>query len=555
MFNDLRKVKFYEFILLFIYLVLSIALFPILSYYVDNSDTLQYLTIAQKYVEGDFYNALNGFWGPLTSWLLVPFLWIGADPIFSFRVLQITIGMFILHYSFFFIEKQQINEWLRKGLKMAFVPIILSYVFSTMTADLTMLLFLLVYLKMCVVDSNNPFVFGVVGALLYFSKSFGLPFFLVHFTAFQFFSFFKKAEFIARKAVVKKYFFAVFVFSIISGAWILLLSFKYNKLTISYSATYNLSPEIVTNIKGKEYHHPFTERGLLLPPSNETAVCAWEDPASIKVAGFDAFSSKAAFKNYFLVVKRNFLSIYYNDFKRQIGMISIVSLFVFFLFIKKPFSKIGFLVGGTLFTIALFYCGYGLVIIEPRYLWINNLLLIVVTTYFISEIIRVSKLGKFIGIIIFCLMLFVVIKRPIKQLIFIEDTSVSLEEFSETIKSPILKLQETYQADKNLFQLIDTLKKRPDLKGRVASQKLSKKRNQYASTALISFYLSNPYYGQLSSDFSTAQNTIQLKEYGIDYYYVWDKNSNSNILNNTTVLFYDRATGLEIHSLNSLDAK
>jgi hypothetical protein len=37
-------------------------------------DASAYLTIARKYNAGDFHNAVNGYWSPLLSWLIAPFL-------------------------------------------------------------------------------------------------------------------------------------------------------------------------------------------------------------------------------------------------------------------------------------------------------------------------------------------------------------------------------------------------------------------------------------------------------------------------------------------------
>ena len=66
-------------------------LFPWVRYRIDP-DTISYISIAQKYLRGEWTDAVNGFWGPLYSWLLVPFLAAGSDPMSSVAVLSIVLG-------------------------------------------------------------------------------------------------------------------------------------------------------------------------------------------------------------------------------------------------------------------------------------------------------------------------------------------------------------------------------------------------------------------------------------------------------------------------------
>ena len=42
--------------------------------YLLNADGTSYISIANQYWRGNWGQAVNGFWGPLLSWLLIPFL-------------------------------------------------------------------------------------------------------------------------------------------------------------------------------------------------------------------------------------------------------------------------------------------------------------------------------------------------------------------------------------------------------------------------------------------------------------------------------------------------
>jgi len=61
------------------YLILGAILLNFYQYQI-NPDGISYISIAQKYLRGDYGNAVNGYWSPLFSWLLMPFLLLGCLP-------------------------------------------------------------------------------------------------------------------------------------------------------------------------------------------------------------------------------------------------------------------------------------------------------------------------------------------------------------------------------------------------------------------------------------------------------------------------------------------
>src|SRR4051812_42197638 len=80
----------------FAYAALTILLFPYLRYYADNPDSFEYITIAQKYSSFNLHDAVNGYWSPLISWLLmIPMQF--ADPVTAFKFLQVATGLFTLY--------------------------------------------------------------------------------------------------------------------------------------------------------------------------------------------------------------------------------------------------------------------------------------------------------------------------------------------------------------------------------------------------------------------------------------------------------------------------
>ncbi|MCI0556816.1 MAG: hypothetical protein L0287_38240, partial [Anaerolineae bacterium] len=53
-----------------------------------NPDLVSYLLMAQHYLQGSFHLAVNGYWGPLFSWLIVPVLALLQDPVLAARIVN-----------------------------------------------------------------------------------------------------------------------------------------------------------------------------------------------------------------------------------------------------------------------------------------------------------------------------------------------------------------------------------------------------------------------------------------------------------------------------------
>lgn len=58
-----------------------------------NPDAVAYAQVARHFARGDLDLALNTWWSPAYSWLLVPAVWAGLDPLAVGRVLQVAFGL------------------------------------------------------------------------------------------------------------------------------------------------------------------------------------------------------------------------------------------------------------------------------------------------------------------------------------------------------------------------------------------------------------------------------------------------------------------------------
>ena len=113
---------------------------------------------SQKYATGDFSNAINGYWGPLFSWLLVPFLVKGFTPLFSLisaKTLSLIIGFTTLIGLRWLSHRVEIDETIRKLFVFALIIPILCFAFTELTADLLMtcsLVFCLVFYLILIIQ-------------------------------------------------------------------------------------------------------------------------------------------------------------------------------------------------------------------------------------------------------------------------------------------------------------------------------------------------------------------------------------------------------------------
>ena len=69
-----------------------------------NTDAIAYMRVAEYWSVGNFDLAVNGYWGPLLSLLMVPFLWIGVDPLISGKLVMLISAAVFFHGSQFLVR-------------------------------------------------------------------------------------------------------------------------------------------------------------------------------------------------------------------------------------------------------------------------------------------------------------------------------------------------------------------------------------------------------------------------------------------------------------------
>ncbi len=522
-------------ILIFIMLIYVLIIILTDQHLRFSADSTLYLSIAQKYLRGEFKDAINGYWNPLLSWLLIPFIYFGYSGVFAINLIYVIFGALTIFGVWRLSHRFKLTEKIRIVVLSSLLPIILYYSFIQ-PFDLLLLCFLVYYLYIVFNDHyperiQNGVLSGVIGSLAYLTKSYAFPFFITHFFSMNILHYLRGRT--ERKRILRNAIAGFIVFFIISGTWIAVISNKYGYFTFSNMGKTNLaimgpgSPQS----GGLEFGQPMFYRGFIEPP-NKTAISAWEDPSYIEVKTWSPFGSLRDFKYFIKLILKNLVCGLYIFESFSTLSITIIIGYVLLL-IKQPFrfnnaiSRFDLLV--PLLTIFLYTGGYTLFHLEARYLWIVNILLLLMGGYIVMVLLDnefFKDSSRRIVLILFLILSFIFI--PSYRVISISKGNM----------------------DSNMYSLSKDLK-RFDIKGRIASNReYIPVHDAWHKTFRLSYWLDSRYYGQAMEGISDEELENELKKYDIDYYFVWGElYSNAGLLSKYKEVTGGEIPGLKIFSL------
>jgi len=520
--------KYFLFIIiLIIYIVLGLILFGYYQYQI-NDDGIMLISIALKYYAGDIQNAINGYWGPLFSWILLNFIFFGKEPFFlliSSKALSLIIGFIMiigLHKLSHYIDME---EKIRILILFVCTIAILSFALIVTTSDLLMSCILIYYFnflfdKKYLHKISYGFFCGLLGALAYLSKAYAFPFFIFHFTIFNliFYLHFKSE----RKNIFKIFSIGIFIFFVISGVWMFIISEKYNSFTIGTSGEYNHA------LVGPESQgHPMHYLGFIKPPNN-SAISAWEDPSYFKMERWNFYGSWDNLKHQMGIISINILKIILIiEYFSFLSILIIICSLIFFL--KKFIHKEFFNISVYFFLSFLIYSvGYVFVLVEERYLWIDYFILILLGGFFLNRLLKISLIKtnykKYFLIVAFLLS-------------FILTPMITLSDGMSYVSSQ----KELYFVSKELND--------KGVNGNIASI------GGYYYSLYLSYFLESKYYGESQPNISSKDLKKDLDYHKINYLFVWNNAEDKHIFLKDYTMIYERKFHnnfiLKIYVINS----
>jgi hypothetical protein len=498
-----------------IYLAFAISLFPRYQYQL-NPDGISYISIAQKYLAHNYTDAINGYWGPLISWLMVPFLASGLKPLVAANLLLLIIGLTVVLQSHSLIKTLNINLLLGYATISSISIIVIYFAFHTITPDLLFvslsLAFIIKILDSSYTNDRYAGLFiGLTGSGLYFSKSFGLPFFISSFLAVSLILYFRTRNLNERRRILNNYISGMLIFLIISGFWISLISHKYGQFLIGTAGIYNRAIS-----EPSSPGHPMFFAGLIDPPNN-TAISIWEDVSRLDLKNWGVFDSFKSFIYELKIICKNLLNIltFLSDFSLLlIPVLLIASARLLKTGKQFVYDNIFFL----LLIITIMFSGYALIAVDPRYIWLSYIILLITGAKLLSILFEKSLKRKSIRLVITGIFIISALAYPVKSIFHSLDNGKYLIELNNKMTSL-------------------------NIKGRIASV------GDWERSFYLSFHNGWQYYGR-SSDHEESYLENELKNKMIDYYFVWESNENRlKFLQKYQEISGGRIEGLRIYKL------
>lgn len=478
-------------LVLIIYSLLSALLMKFYLY--TGGDGISYISIAVYYAAGNWMDAVNGYWSPLYSWLMVPFFLYGVKPINAVYVthfVSLVAGFFTIIGMWILAGKLELGVTTKRAVIISIIPLILSIALIYDTPDL-LLVCILVYYFSIILDPHYPdklsngFLCGLFGGLAYFSKTFALAFFCIHFLIFNLLHYFRGQSKEKRNTILKNLFLGFLIFFVLSGIWVASISQKYGEITIGTSGDYNHA------LIGPDYDtHPVYFLGLIKPP-NDNAVSIWEDPSYMRMNDWSPFDSLELFKFQLNLVWGNVIdtSILIENYSFLSLIIIIVALLsIFRSDFDKPLKKT---LVDLILTMLIFSGGYCLIFVDWRYLLPVCFLLVITGFYLIDRYYQVRTINiKYKNIFLVILIL-------------------------SFMLAPILNLILSVNTDDETHNLVNTLIGY-GIHGNTASN------DKWLETFRLTYYLNGNYYGLTKEKNNIKELKKELEHNNIDYYFIWN---------------------------------
>lgn len=338
-------------ITLLVVLAFGLAFVPAYRYQI-NPDGVSYVTIAEKYSHFDFRHAINGYWGPLLSWLDAPFFWIKIPAIAGIKIIQVLASTAIAYLVYKILKLQKVAHGIALfGCLFAGLLALDWGLPGPITSDLlatlfiTCLFYLIILARKQGTSRNIQILIGASGAMLYFSKSIGFFLFIGIWLSWLAadWLFQKKRSNLADQIKGKHLSMAVFLTFVLPFAAV--LSLKYHKPTIGTSGSYNFSL-VGPNTVG----HPMLDH--VFAPPNKTAASIWEDPTKIPVVHWSPFSSQTNLDFFWHLMHRNTADAFH-QLMESIGVIMIIALLYVFSYKRNSENNYFLAVAGLISALVL----------------------------------------------------------------------------------------------------------------------------------------------------------------------------------------------------------
>ena len=133
-------------------------------YYKISGDEIAYIDIARAYAVGNWGNGINGYWSPLYSWLITPFLLFGSNPVkavYISKIISFFVGIFTIISVRRLSRSFKMSKMIERSLLFSLIPSLLLFSFLYTTPDMLLVGVIILYLSV-IFDPNIPIIILMV---------------------------------------------------------------------------------------------------------------------------------------------------------------------------------------------------------------------------------------------------------------------------------------------------------------------------------------------------------------------------------------------------------
>ena len=307
-----------------------------------NTDAIAYMRIAEYWSSGNLGFAVNGYWGPMLSWLMVPFLWLGVEPLLAGKLAMLISGAIFFHGSLFLVRSvglRLVDELIVAWVLALTIP---GWMSNHVTPDLLVAGLMAFALGQAVspdwlANRRRALGTGATWGLAYLAKAVALPVGVVVSVLLALCWRLGQAE--NRQAAWRQLGVSLGLLALLATPWITVLSLKYDKPTFSTSGS------IAHAIVGPGYDKPAHPFGSTIYKPEPGRVTAWEDPSRMDYDYWSPFASGENFSHQLSLIGRNAKTVFqflavFDGIGALLGWFGVGTLvFGLALFTKQPWTK------------------------------------------------------------------------------------------------------------------------------------------------------------------------------------------------------------------------
>lgn len=366
-----------------------------------NPDGVSYMTLVQHYRRGLMDAAINTYWSPLYTWLMIPLRNNKLTTPEAAQVVLVLAGGGIYYLGWKFLRHWGVRGFLLVGAMLTTGYAVLAMVYDALTPDpisalWSLWIFWLLFHPKYGRGYGRAAGAGVLAGVAYLTKAFHLPYFLLVFTVWHLFLAWRArkgdtgSEISVRGALLRGGL-TVLLLLFMAAPWVALISQKAGHFTISTAGQYNSKLLVYWN-----FSHPHLEAGLVAPPF-EQSTSAWDEitqyPQLLETKPLSTRQWLERYSQRVLLLSWKRIVFFLEDWRIKWLVLVVLPLLWVVAGQRRRLNQ-----RHLLLLAALLYAGsYSLILLEERYIWWVILLLIWLVFYAWGKLAKALTLPPITG--------------------------------------------------------------------------------------------------------------------------------------------------------------